>query len=188
MNEVIKALLERRSIRKYKTEPVPEADRDLIVQAGLYAPSSKNTQAWHLTVVESPEIIANITMELKAALLRAGVEKYRAMAENDKYTVNYGGAPLFIVVSANPEGTPCPAEDCATVLENMFVAAYSLGVGSCWINQLCPVSDEPGFRSFITGLGVPESNKIYGAGCFGYADGSHPKAPVRKENTVNIIK
>lgn len=185
MNDIIKGILERRSIRKYRTDPIPAADRDLIVQAGLYAPSSKNTQAWHITVVEKPDLVARITEELKAAIVRANIEKYLAMTGNPKYTVNYGGAPLFMIVSCDPSRTSCPVEDCSMVLANMFLAAHSLGIGSCWINQLGPVCDEPGFRAFITSLGVPAENRIFGSACFGYNAAAHPSAPPRREGTVN---
>lgn len=187
MNEVLKAIFERRSIRKYKSDPISDADRDNIVKAGLFAPSSKNTQPWRVTIVQNAETISAITREVKAAIRRAGIEKYAALAENPKYTVNFTTAPMFVIVSANPSASTCPAEDCSVLLENMFLAAHSLGIGSCWVNQLGCVSDEPGFRRFITELGVPESNRIYGSACFGYAAVEHPAPPPRKEDTVNII-
>lgn len=188
MNEVVNAIIERRSVRKYKPDPISAEDRDEIIKAGLYAASSKNTQPWHLTVVENPGTIAALTEQAKAAILRAGVKKYEGLAKSPKYTVNYGNAPIFIIVAADPALSSCPAEDCSQVLANMFLAAHSLGIGSCWINQLCPIADEPGFRAFITELGVPPECKIYGAACFGYADGAHPHAPPRREGTVNIVR
>ncbi len=187
MNQVIQALLERRSIRKYTDKPISAADRDAILQAGLHAPSSKNTQAWHLTVVEKPDVIQDITREVKAAILRAGVTKYEGLAKSENYAVNFRAAPLFVIVSADPDGTPCPGEDCACLLENMFLAAHSLGIGSCWINQLGCVTDEPEFRKFVTSLGVPAAYKVQGSACFGYADGTAPKAPPRREGTINYV-
>lgn len=185
MNDIIQAIMDRRSIRKYKPDPVPAAERDLIIRAGLAAPSSKNTQPWHITVVEKPEVIAKITEELKAAIVRANFERYIAMTGNPKYTVNYG-APLFMMVSADPSATFCPAEDASMVLANMFLAAHSLGIGSCWINQLGPVCDEPAFRAFLATLGVPAANRIYGSVCFGYSAAAHPSAPPRREGAVNF--
>ena len=188
MNDVIRAILERRSVRKFKPDPIADADRDLIVKAGLHAPSAKNMQGWHVTVVQNREVIDRITEETKAALIRAKVEKYLAMANSPNYSVNFKTGPVFMIVSADPGVATCPAEDCSLVLGNMFLAAHSLGIGSCWINQLCPVTDEPAFRAFITTLGVPENCKIHGCAVFGYNAGEHPKAPPRKEGTVNIIE
>lgn len=188
MNDVINAILERRSIRKYKPDAISEEDRNSILKAGLYAPSSKNAQAWHITAIENAEVTARITSAVKAAIQRAGVEKYLAFTGSPKYSVNFGNAPLFVIVSADPEVSSCAVEDCSVLLENMFLAAHSLGIGSCWINQLGCITDEPEFRQFITGLGIPEKNRIYGSACFGYNAGSHPVASPRKAGTINIIK
>ncbi len=186
MNDVVKAIFERRSVRKYKTDRIPDADLEVIVRAGLYAPSAKNSQAWHILVLRNAEKINVLTDEVKAAILRAGVERYLALAGNPRYTVNFGGAPVFAVVSADPARTACPAEDCSCALENMFLAAHSLGIGSCWVNQLGCVTDEPRFREVLTGLGVPVAHKVYGAAAFGYADGPASKAPDRRPGTFTM--
>lgn len=188
MNDVIAAMLERRSIRKYKSTPISDENRDLIVKAGLYAASSKNTQPWHITVVQNPALIAEITRETKAAIIRANVTRYLGMANSDAYAVNFGNAPLFMLVGADFAATNCPVEDASLVLGNMMLAAHSLGLGSCWINQLGCVCDEPAFRSFLTErLSFPANMKIVGCCCFGYSAVESPKVPPRKEGTVNIV-
>lgn len=188
MNDVVKAILERRSIRKYAPDPVADADLRQIIEAGLYAPSSKNAQAWHILAIQNGDAIDRITREVKAAILRAGIEKYKAMAENPNYRVNFAGAPVFLIVSADPARTSCPAEDCSCVLQNMFLAAHSLGLGSCWVNQLGCVTDEPGFRALLDELGMPSTHKIYGCAAVGRPEGPTPKAPERKPDTFAIVK
>ncbi|MCD8141614.1 MAG: nitroreductase [Planctomycetaceae bacterium] len=189
MNDVITAILERRSIRKYKPDQISDADRDLIVKAGLHAASAKNTQPWHITVVQNDDLIREITRQTKAAILRANVERYLALANNENYAVNYGAAPTFMIVGADPKVSACPVEDGTLVLGNMMLAAYSLGIGSCWINQPTAVCDEPEFRAFLTSrLSFPAEMKIVGSCAFGYSAVEHPKAPPRKEGTVNIVR
>ena len=189
MNDVIQAILNRRSIRKYTTTPIPEADRDLIVTAGLHAASSRNIQPWHITVVQNPDIIAAITRETKAAIIRANVARYLGMANSDAYTVNFGNAPLFMIVGADFAASSCPVEDGSLVLGNMMLAAHSLGIGSCWVNQLGGVCDEPGFREFLASrLAFPAEMKIVGSCAFGYGATEHPKAPPRKEGTVTLVE
>ena len=78
--------------------------------------------------------------------------------------------------------------DCTLVLGNIFLAAYSLGLGSCWVNQLGILSNEPGFRSTLDALGVPSGNTVYGCACLGYPDGPHPAPPPRREHTVNYVQ
>lgn len=188
MNPVIETLLARRSVRKYQTRPIGEEDRNLILKCGLYAPSAKNSQPWHLLAVSNPETIGRITEEVKAAIIRAQVPQYLGLAKSPKYTVNFVNAPLFVIVSANPAASSCPREDCAVLLENMFLAAQGLGIGSCWINQLCCISEEPIFREFLGQLGVPPENPVFGAACFGYAEGEVPPAAARKSGMVKIIE
>ena len=186
MNDVLKALRERRSVRKFLPAPLPEDDLKRIVEAGLWAPSARNGQPWHLTVISGPERIEAVTRELKAAVARMPENPYKAFVGASGYTVSYH-APAFVIVSADPQGTSMAAADCACVLQNMFLAAHSLGIGSCWINQLGSACADKGFRAFITGLGVPDGNHIYGCAALGYPDGALPSAPARKEGTVNYI-
>ena len=187
MNETIKTILSRRSVRKYKIEQFPQTDLDLIVEAGLYAPSARNTQAWHLTVIRSPEAIAELTAQVKAATLRMPVNHYKEMVSQAGYAVGFG-APTFIIVSVDPAESRAPEADAALVLGNMFLAAHSLGLDSCWINQLGIISDEPGFRAYIDKLGVPAGYRIYGCATLGYAEKRPERAPARREGTVNVIE
>lgn len=77
--------------------------------------------------------------------------------------------------------------DCACAIENMFLAACSLGIGSCWINQLGTTCDDPQVRELLTELGVPENHKVYGCVALGYkAEGAPMKEKVVKAGTVTI--
>ena len=79
--------------------------------------------------------------------------------------------------------------DCACAIENMFLAAHSLGIGSCWINQLGTTCDDPEVRAFITSLGVPENHKGYGCVALGYADSNIPmKENKLIDGTITIVK
>ena len=186
MNEIIKTILERRSIRSYTTDPIRREHLDLIIQAGLYAPSSRNRQPWHLCVLQGQEMIDRLTAELKAAIALMPENPYAAQVGAASYTVNFH-APAFIIVSADPEVSTSPQADCALVLGNMFLAAHSLGIGSCWVNQLGSACRENGFRKILTKLGVPQNNYVYGCSAFGYPQ-SYPSAPKRKEGTVTFAE
>lgn len=97
-------------------------------------------------------------------------------------------APTLVIVSNEPTQW-WAAMDCACALENIFLAAKSLGIGSCWINQLGQTCDDPDVRAFLTKLGVPESHKVYGCAALGYAPADAPvKEKKVKEGTVTIIR
>lgn len=187
MNETISTILSRRSIRNYRPEPLPREILEQVLQAGLYAPSARNRQPWHLTMVTSPAAIERLTAEVRAATLRMPDNPYTAMVQREQYRVNFG-APALLIVSADPSAAGTAQADCALVLGNVFLAAHSLGVGSCWVNQLGILSDEPGFRSVLDSFGVPSQNRIYGCAALGYAEGAHPTAPERRSNTVNYVE
>jgi len=63
-----------------------------------------------------------------------------------------------------------------------------INFGFCRINQVSWFNNNKNVRNFLTGLGIPENDKVYGSLCVGYRDGGMPVAQKRKENTVSIIK
>jgi nitroreductase len=186
MNETLHSILNRRSIRKFRPEQFPRSDLDQIIMAGLYAPSSKNTQAWHFTVLRLRADIDELTAAVKAATARMPENIYKDLVGRDEYTVNFH-APTFVIVSVDPARSSMPQEDASLALGNMFLAAYSLGLDSCWINQLHTLNDEPLFRAYLTRQGVPENDRVYGCGTFGYAEKRPSKARPRREGTVTIV-
>ena len=189
MNDTIQTIMTRRSIRKYKQDDIPQDVFQRIVDAGLYAPTAMGRQPWHVVVVQGLEKIAELNREVKAATARMPDNPYRDYVGNDAYAINFRNAPTFVIVSGNVELSPRNAPiDCALLLGNMFLAAHSLGIGSCWINQLGPLNDEPEFRKYMTQLGLPEGNKIFGSACFGYPDGQPPNAAPRKPGTVVFVR
>ncbi|GHT34456.1 NAD(P)H nitroreductase [Planctomycetales bacterium] len=188
MNETIKTILTRRSIRKYKPEQFSAEILQQILDAGLHAPSAMGRQPRHIVVVRGLDRIAEVNREVKAATARMSDNPYKDYVGSESYTVNYH-APTFIIVSGDTTVSPRNAQfDCALLLGNMFLAAHSLGIGSCWINQLNVLNDEPDFRKYMAKLGIPNADQIFGCACFGYADCPPQKAAARKENAVVIVE
>jgi nitroreductase len=186
MDSTISKILERRSIRKYTDQKVPRDALELILKAGRFAPSAQNCQAWHFTVIEDIAVIDKITETLKAAVKEDGTnEKLTAKVCGDAYSVNFRSAPVFIIISGDPDSA-MPAENCALAAGNILLTAYALGLGSCWINQLSQGCLIPKFRALLTELGVPSDYKVYASVCLGHPDGS-AKASERRDGTVNYV-
>lgn len=185
MNETISTILNRRSIRAYKPEQIKADDLQLILKAGMFAPSAMNQQSWHFTIVQNQEMIQKINQTLRAFYLKSGNKRFEEMAKSEKFNVFYN-APTLIIVSGD-EKAIAPQCDCTLAMGNMFLAASSIGIGSCWIHALTQLGNAEEGNTLINALGIPQGHKIFTSGIFGYAAVEAPTAAPRKENTVNII-
>lgn len=173
MNEVLKNIITRRSVRSFKEEQIKDEELDLIIKAGTHAPSGMNKQSWQFTVVQNKEKI-----ELLAKVVR------EALGRDEGY--NFYAPPTLIMLSNDKENSNGLA-DCSCALENIFLMANSLGIGSCWINQLKTICDEVKVREVLTSFGIPENHIVWGMASIGYP-ASNPKEHERKEGVVKFIK
>ena len=185
MNEVIKAITERRSHRVYLSEQLKEEHLSAILKAGAFAPSGMNAQPWRFTVVQNKELLGKVNAACKKVMLASGIERLIASAKNPDSSAFYA-APALIIVSADKSAVT-PVEDCAIALGYMFVAAESLGIGSCWINAVKGALESPEGKALKNELQIPESFKVYCSGAFGYKS-AKPSAAPRKEGIVSILK
>ena len=142
MNATMETILHRRSIRSFLEKPIPKPVLEQIVLAGQYAPSAMNRQNWHFTVLQNQEKIQSLAKAIAAEL---------GMGEEYSF---YRPAAL-ILVSA-PKDSHNGLADCACALENIFLAAWSLDVGSVWINQLKDICDRPAIRASWMSWGFPQ--------------------------------
>lgn len=176
MNEVIQTLKGRRSIRKYKTEQIRDEDLKTILEAGAYAPSAKSRQSAYMVAVRDRE-----TVEL---LRRLNAEIW-GNPEIDPFY----GAPMVIVVLADPEASTADNadRDGSLTMGNLMLAAWSLGIGSCWINRAKETFERPEGKELLKKWGLPE--RLIGVGncILGYADGDIPAPLSRKEGHILYV-
>ena len=170
MNEAMRNLLERRSIRKYDDRPVPDELLDQILQAGIHAPSGMNTQGVRLVAVREPEMVRHLS-RLNAAVM--GVD-------SDPFY----GAPCVVVVLADPEIYGGWVEDGALALGNMMNAAHALGLGSCWIHRAKQVFDAPEGKTLLEKWGLPTHLRGVGNCILGYPSADHPQPAPRKDGRI----
>ena len=122
MSEVLKEMKERRSIRKYKSEMVPQDVLDKIIEAGLYAASGKGTQNTIIIQVTKKELRDEIAeMNRKIGGWEEGFDPFY-------------GAPAMLIVLAKKDW-PTGIYDGSLVMGNLMIAAHDLGIGSCWIHR-----------------------------------------------------
>lgn len=108
-------LVERHSIRRYTPEPLSAEDVQLILEAALLAPTSKNSRAWQFVAVDDRERLDSL-----AACKPAGA-------------IPVANAAMAIVVGADTTVTEPWIEDCSVAAAFMQLQAQALGLGSCWI-------------------------------------------------------
>lgn len=185
MNETIKTILNRRSIRAFQDEQIKPEELQLILQAGQFAPSTMNEQPWHFTVVQNKELLHKINEACKGILAKSGNKVFEESIKDENFSVFYH-APTFILISGD-EKAMLPQIDCALALQNLFLSAESLGIGSCWIHAVANLFTTKAGDTLKEALGIPTGYTPYCAGAFGYK-AMDPPAPPRKENIVSIIK
>lgn len=172
MNEVMQAILNRRSTRAFTKRHIETEELEQIIQAAVYAPSAKNQQSWHFTVVRNQEKIRKLAAVVGAALDREGYDMYQ---------------PDTIILVAADRDNPHGQLDTGCVMENIFLAAHSLGIGSVWINQLKEICDRPEIRAALNELGLPKNQLVWGTAALGYIAEETPVKP-RREGVVNIVE
>lgn len=171
MNEVIKAMKERRSIRKFKAEMPPKADLEQIVEAGLYAANGRGRQA----VIT----IAVTDKELRDKLSEVNNEIMGGPEGNDPFY----GAPAILIVLANKE-VPTAPYDGSLVMGNLMLAAHSLGLGSIWIHRAKEEFEMSEYQKLLKALGIEGEWEGIGHCAVGYIDGENPAAAPRNDGRV----
>lgn len=173
MNEIIKNMIERRSIKKYKDEQIKDEDLNLILEAGKYAANGMGRQSAIMVVLQDQETI----------------EKYAKMnAKVMNSTMNpFYGAPTVVIVLADKNRGTC-VEDGSLVIGNMMNAAHSLGIGSCWIHRAFEVFENEEGKALLKEWGIEGEYRGVGNCILGYLDGEYPIAKERKDNFVYYVK
>jgi nitroreductase len=154
--EVLEAIKGRRSIRKYKKDPIPEDFIVKILDAGRWAPSASNRQPWSFMILKDREV-------------------RRRVAEATTYGKFLADAPLGIAVVVDPQASTHPVEDGAIASQNMLLAAHALGLGACWIGSYNSFYEE----KIKTILSIPKNKRLLSIISIGFPAESPTKT--RKE-------
>ena len=110
--EVFECIRGRRTIREYKSDPIPEDVLEKILQAGRWSPSSSNSQPWHFVVVQDPSTLSELGR----------------IATQGSFISD---APLAIVIVM--ENAPRPQLDAGRAIQQMELVAWSEGLGTCFV-------------------------------------------------------
>ena len=171
MNDIIRAMEERRSIANIKSDMPSKEDIEQIIEAGLYAANGMGKQATITVAITNKELRDRLSAEnCKIGGWKEGFDPFY-------------GAPVILVVLAD-KNRANRVYDGSLVMGNMMLAAHSLGLGSIWIHRAKEEFDMPEYQRLLKELGVEGEWEGIGHCAIGYIEGDVPKAAKRKDKRV----
>ena len=173
MSDVLETIKSRRSIRKYKSDMVPQDKLEKIIEAGTYAATGMGKQ--------SPIIVAVTNKELRDKLSAMNA---KIMGTN---TDPFYGAPVVLIVLAD-KSRPTYLYDGSLVMGNLMLEAEAQGIGSCWIHRAKKEFESEEGKEILKSLGIEGDYEGIGHCVLGFADGPAPKAAPRKDSYVYYVK
>ena len=174
----------RRSTRTYKQAAVEREKLEQIIEAGRYAPSGGNSQTTHFIVIRKKEVLDQLAELVKQEFAKTEVEAgmyvsmVRSIEASKKGTYIFHYNAPVLVVTANQKDYGNNIADCACALENMMLMANDLDLGSCWINQLRWLNENPVILEYLRSLGLEDNERVYGALAVGHP-ATEDSLPVR---------
>ena len=169
-NPTMSSILNRRSIRKYKQESVGMSELATIMEAALQAPTGRNEQSCHIIMVQDKDLLTE---------MNAGFKAYA-----DNYSVYYH-APAFAFIVGDT-ANKWRYVDGGIVVENMALAAESMGVGTCIIGMILDYMTSEDGAAMMKKIGAPEGYEFIIGLALGYPDEA-PEAKPRDGSKVRFL-
>ena len=187
----------RHSTRKFLQKPVEKEKLEQVIEAGRFAPSGGNNQTTHFIVIQDRAVLTELAriareefakMEL-APDTYASLAKAIQLSKKGSYVFHYN-APV-LVLTANRIGYGNNMADCSCAVENMMLMANALDLGSCWINQINWLNENPAMVAYLKRLGMQDGETVYVSMALGYPDSEDGlpfrRVVERKGNPVTFI-
>lgn len=193
MNSVIQTICSRQSVRQFKNEMISKEDLKLILQCAQVAPSGGNSQLCRFSVLIDPKLIQELVnlvyqlfrkMEVVEGMYKSLTHSI-LLAKKQEYDFSFH-APVIVIVS-NKKSHPNAMADSACALENMMLAAHSLNLGSCWLNQIKWLQEEPEMKAFLQRLDCGEEDLICGSLAIGIPLKDTTRNKLIKGNEIRVF-
>ncbi|ONI37950.1 hypothetical protein AN639_08545 [Candidatus Epulonipiscium fishelsonii] len=171
MNETLKNIKSRKTCRRYISDKqITEEELNLVLEAGMYAPSGFGKQSPIFIVIQDKEIIKELS-KINTSIWKKGPD-------------GFFGAPTVIVLLSSPEIIHTYQKDCMAAVENMLIAAESLGLGSACISRAQYEFESEYGKELLKKLGIDESYVAVEHVILGYRDGEKVLPTKRNENRI----
>lgn len=167
--ETLMSMKARRSVRSYRKEQITDAELAAVLEAGTYAASGMNRQPSKMVVVQDAELIGKLS-RMNAAVMGADSDPF------------YGAPTVVLVFADTNAGTWL--QDGSLVMGNLMLAAYAVGLGSCWINRAREMFESPEGKALMEQWGLTDNYAGVACCILGYPEGELPEAKPRKDGYV----
>lgn len=185
MNETIKVIKKRRSIRKFQAEQIKASELQEILDCAILTPNAMNQQKWHFTVIQNKAVLDRMVEIIKENILNLGNDFMKEKAGLPSYHTFYN-APTVILISALEEA-PWVQVDCGLAAENITLAAEAQNIGSCVIASSRMLFASEKGNTMRKELGLPEGYNHVCTIALGYKNES-PETPPRNKEVFNYVK
>ena len=181
-NQVTDVIAQRRSIRKYKAEPVTEEQLTTILECGFLAPSGSNCQNWHVTVVKSENFLSRLSKAFAQMMMKNEnlPDRMKERFSDPNFSVGFG-APVVLFISADG-----PRDNACFLAENIVLTAHSIGLGTCYLGGIMAYLNTEEGKPFVEEMNLPEGCELLFGITVGVPDEA-PEAKPRDFTKVNYI-
>ena len=175
MENIMDLIKKRRSIRAYKSQPIPEKIINSILEAAKYAPTARNLQQLEYKVITNKDLINKLSDGIAATIKRSKLV-FPARPNMPARPSFFHNAPLLIIITG-PKENHWIDSDAALAVQNVMLYATSIGLGTCFIGMARLIDRNKKLREE---LGISKERRIAAAVICGYAD----ESPSEKEKKM----
>ena len=186
MNEVIKTIMDRRSIRNYKKEQIKDAELQQVMDAAINAPNARNQQKWHFTVIQDRDRIARMLEQIRDNIINSDNEFLKGRIKDPTFSPLHN-APTVVIITGE-DNNQFVKVDCGLAAGNMVMVAESLGMGACIVGSPDMLFETERIDEVKKELGIPEGYSHICTVTLGYRDCETPEAKPRSKDVINYIK
>jgi len=185
MNDIINAILARRSVRAFTDRQIKKEDLEVVLKCATYAPSAMNTQNWHFTAIRDAAIVEKVNGWIVSEIKESGNPQLEGILERSNGKI-FRNATCVVIVSTE-KGDRFGVINASAATQNMLLAARSLGIGSCWIGTVGVLGTSKRADYYAAELKIPKGYAPFFGITLGYSASETLEAPPRREGVVTVL-
>ncbi len=174
----------RRSVRSYTDEPVSKEQVEAVLEAGVWAPTGMWREPWRFIVIENKELIKYVSDEAKV-LAKEKFPPYAKHLSSEADVICYDAPVLILVCTEKDQFADNNLAESVLATENMFLKAYELGLGTCYMGFVSLLKGKP---DVLKKIGVPDNYEMMVPLILGHPKTKQEAGKRKKPNILKWIK